>query len=89
MKLNVRALGFASALLWGGCVFMVGVANLIWAGYGVEFLQWLSSFYPGYTAHRNFGEVIIGTLYALLDGFVGGVIFAWLYNCFAKTKAQA
>ena len=87
MKLDVKALAIASGLLWGGCVFMVGVANLIWAGYGVHFLQWLSSFYPGYSAARNFGEVIIGTLYALVDGLLGGLIFAWLYNCFAKTKA--
>ena len=87
MKLDVKALAFASGLLWGGCVLMVGLANLIWAGYGVHFLQWLSSFYPGYNAGRNIGEVIIVTLYALIDGFVGGAILAWLYNCFVKTEA--
>ena len=86
MKLNVKALALASGLLWGGCVFMVGLANLIWAGYAVQFLQWLS-FYPGYNGTRSFGEVVIVTLYALLDGFAGGAIFAWLYNCFAKAKA--
>jgi hypothetical protein len=87
MKLNVKALALASGILWGGCVLMVGLANLIWGGYGVHFLQWLSSFYPGYSGARSFGEVVIATLYALVDGFVGGVVFAWLYNCFAKDKA--
>ena len=87
MKLCVKALALASGILWGGCVFCVGVANLIWGGYGVHFLQWLSSFYPGYNAGRSFGEVVIVTLYALVDGLVGGAIFAWLYNCFDRSKA--
>lgn len=85
MKLDVKALAFACAILWGGCVLLVGIANLIWAGYGGHFLAWLASFYPGYHATRSFGEVIIGTLYALVDGLIGGVIFAWLYNCCIKT----
>ena len=84
MKLNVKALAFAGAILWGGCVLLMGIANLIWAGYGVHFLEWLE-FYPGYHATRNLGEVVIVTLYALADGLIGGAIFAWLYNCFAKT----
>ncbi|MGH9607488.1 MAG: hypothetical protein ACRD3N_17500 [Terracidiphilus sp.] len=86
MKLNVKALAFAGAILWGGCVLLMGIANLIWAGYGVQFLEWLASFYPGYHATRNFGEVVIVTLYALADGLIGGAIFAWLYNCFVKTN---
>lgn len=87
MKLCVKSLALASGILWGVCVFFVGVANLIWSGYGVDFLHWLSSFYPGYNGGRSFGEVVIVTLYALLDGLAGGAIFAWLYNCFNKTKA--
>jgi hypothetical protein len=63
------------------------VANLIWAGYGVQFLHWLASFYPGYTASRNFGQVVIATLYALLDGLLGGMVFGWLYNRFDKSNA--
>jgi hypothetical protein len=27
-------------------------------------------------------SVIIGTLYALLDGAIAGLVFAWLYNMF-------
>jgi hypothetical protein len=29
--------------------------------------------------------VIVGTLYALVDGAAGGAIFAWLYNRFATS----
>jgi len=32
------------------------------------------------------GSVIIGTLYALLDGAIGGLVFAWLYNLCASRK---
>ncbi len=38
MKLDAKAFGLASGLLWGGCVLTVGLANLIRAGYGVHFL---------------------------------------------------
>jgi hypothetical protein len=26
------------------------------------------------------GSVVIGALYALVDGLIGGAIFGWLYN---------
>jgi hypothetical protein len=54
--------------------------NLVWPSYGREFLQLVASIYPGYHATPSFGQVIVGTLYALVDGAVGGAIFAWLYN---------
>ena len=34
----------------------------------------------GDDATASFGQVIIGTLCGLLDGTVGGVAVAWLYN---------
>lgn len=84
MKLDVKALACAGAILWGGCAFLMGIANLIWSGYGVQFLSWLASVYPGYHGTRSFGEVAIVTIYAILDGLIGGAILAWLYNRFAK-----
>jgi len=83
MKLNVRALAFAAALVWGIlAMLLTGLANLIWPSYGREFLQVMASVYPGYHASRSFGQAVIGTLYGLVDGAVCGVIFAWLYNMF-------
>jgi hypothetical protein len=87
MKLDVKALAFAGAIIWGGCVLLVGLANLIWAGYGVNFLEWLASFYPGYHVTRSIGEVVIVTLYALADGLCGGAVFAWIYNHFVKSAS--
>ena len=80
MKLSVKALTYASAILWGLAVLYVGIANLIWPPYGGEFLQLISSVYPGYKAVASVGNVIVGTLYAVVDGAIGGALFAWLYN---------
>jgi len=84
MKLSLRALMLTVALLWGGAVLFCGLLNLIWPTYGVAFLQMVASIYPGYHATRSLGSVVVGTLYALLDGAVCGLLFAWLYNRFAK-----
>ncbi len=70
---------------FGAGGLLVGVANLIWAGYGVHFLEWRASFYPGYHATRSFGEVDIVTLYALADGLIGGAVLGWLYNHLVKS----
>jgi hypothetical protein len=86
MKLNIKALAIACCILWGGCVFLVALLNLA-CGYGQQFLELLASWYPGYHATRNFGEVILVTVYAAADGVIGGAIFGWLYNRFAKTSA--
>ena len=84
MKLNIKALALTSAILWGLAMLVMGAANLIWANYGQQFLETMSSVYPGYHATRSIAEVIVGTLYGTVDGLVGGAVFAWLYNHFAK-----
>jgi len=83
MKFNIKALALASAILWGLAMLVMGLANLIWGSYG-QFLQIMSSVYPGYHATRSIAEVIVGTLYGAGDGLVGGAVFAWLYNQFAQ-----
>ncbi len=84
MKINVKGLAVASAILWGAAMLGMGLANLIWSGYGQQFLQTMSSVYVGYHATRSIAEVIVGTLYGAVDGLIGGAVFAWLYNQFAK-----
>ena len=61
----------------------VSSLDYLWPPYGKAFLEVMSSVYPGYKAAGTLGSVVVGTLYyALLDGAVGGVLFAWLYNTF-------
>ena len=80
MKLSIKATAASSALVWGGAVLTVGLANLIRPRYGKEFLQLLASIYPGYHARRTIGDVVVGSGYAVVDGAVGGALCAWLYN---------
>ena len=43
MKLNVKALAFASAILWGGTVFLVALINRFAPDYGLGFIRVVSS----------------------------------------------
>jgi hypothetical protein len=87
MKLSVKGLALASAILWGVAMLGMGLANLIWANYGQQFLQTMASVYVGYHATRSIAEVIVGTLYGFVDGLIGGAVLAWLYNQFVKSSA--
>jgi hypothetical protein len=81
MKLSVKGTAFAAAFAWGIlAMFLTGLANLIWPGYGQEFLRFMASVYPGYHAAPSFGQVIVGALYGVVDGAICGAVFAWLYN---------
>jgi hypothetical protein len=86
MRLNVRAFAFSAGILWALAVFITGVANLMWAGYGDAFLGIVASIYPGYHSERSFGDILVGTLYALADGTVCGLVFCWVYNLFVGKK---
>lgn len=86
-KLSIKGLAMAASVLWGASVFVVGSINLIAPSYGLSFLWFASSVYPGYKAEPSFVSVLIGTAYALLDGLITGALFAWLYNlCSAMGK---
>ena len=87
MRLNVKGLAVALGLAWGGGVFLAGVAHAVWPSYGVTFLEFTASIYPGYHV-GSLGGVIIGTLYAVLDGAVSGAVVAWLSNA-ASTRLVA
>jgi hypothetical protein len=83
MRLSVKAFTLTCGLIWGGALLVVGLCNLASPGYGEAFLRGMSSVYPGYHATRSLGDVLVGTGYGLVDGGLGGLIFAWLYNVFA------
>lgn len=89
MKLNLRALAMTAGILWALAVFLVGVLNLIWSGYGGAFLQLIASIYPGYHATGSLGDLIVGALYALVDGGICGLVFGLLYNLFVGKGSTA
>lgn len=80
MKLSVKAFALTAGILWGGWILLIGIANLVWPGYGSAMLDMARSMYPGYAGTAGFVGVVVGTLYGLVDGAVCGAVFAWLYN---------
>ena len=81
MKLNIKAAALTVSLVWGLLGMLVtAVGNLLVPGYGQGLLDVMAAVYPGYTAIPSFGQVMIGTLYGMLDGAIVGTAFAWLYN---------
>lgn len=89
MKLSLKALALTGGIMWAGLLFLTGVANLVWAGYGTAFLQVWASVYPGYDAARFISDVIVGTLYAFVDGAAVALIFGWLYNLLVGKSTNA
>jgi hypothetical protein len=79
MKLSVKSLAITAGIVWGGLIFLIGIASLISPGYGAAMLELAASLYPGYHV-GSIGSVFVGTLYAILDGVIVGAVFGWLYN---------
>ena len=84
MRLSIKGATIAGGLLWGGGLLTAGLLNLANAHYAAGFLAVMSSLYPGFQASRTSGDVIVGTLYGLVDGAFAGFFFAWLYNAFSR-----
>jgi hypothetical protein len=74
------ALGVAIGVLWAIYVFCVGIAAMF--GWGNALVEVLASLYIGYGA--SIVGAIVGAIWALVDGFVAGVIVAWIYNLIAE-----
>ena len=84
MQLSVKALALTIGILWGGAILFVGIVSFFSPGYADEFLRTVSSFYPGFDHSGSLGDLLVGTVYGLVDGAIGGVVIAWLYNFFAR-----
>jgi hypothetical protein len=79
-KLQPVPLGLAAGILWSVSVFILGLTAI--GGWGGGIVAGLGTFYIGYGP--SFVGAIIGAVWAFVDGLVGGVLLAWLYNMFAK-----
>lgn len=79
MKLNVKAFAFTLALIMGVGLFLITWWVILFTGSTGENTV-ISVVYRGY----NISAVgsLIGLAWGLVDGFIGGLIFAWLYNKF-------
>ena len=84
MTLNVRAFALACGVLWGLALFLITWWIILFDGSSDQH-TFLGLVYRGYSL-TPVGS-IIGGAWGLVDGFIGGAIFAWLYNKLAGSKS--
>jgi hypothetical protein len=77
MKLNIKAFALTCSLIWGFGLFALTWWIMAFEGPTGD-VTMIGKIYRGFSI-TPLGS-LIGLVYALADGFVGGLIFAWLYN---------
>lgn len=78
-RFHVVGLGLALGILSAVYAFILGLFAM--HGYGIDYVHLAGSIYVGYAP--TFLGSVVGAIWAFVHGFVGGVIVAWLYNCFS------
>ena len=84
MRLNLKALALSCGILWALCLFLVTLISL-GTGYADAFLGVVASVYPGYSVSAL--GLILGLIYAFVDGAIAALIFGWVYNLFVGKQA--
>lgn len=79
--LKVKAFGLALGIIWALAV--VWSIILAMMGKGLAPFNFINQFYLGWLS-PTVGGLIIGIIIGFIDGSIAGMIFAWLYNKFAK-----
>ncbi|MDF1544427.1 MAG: bacteriophage holin [bacterium] len=86
MSLNVKAMALTIGLIWGLGLFFITWWIILFDGATSE-PTIIGSVYRGYEISA-LGS-LIGLAWGLVDGAIGGAVFAWLYNytsrCFTKS----
>ena len=86
MKLDTKAFALASGLIIGLGLFLITWFIIALDGASGE-ITVISRVYRGYNI-SPLGS-LIGLIWGFCDGFIGGAVFAWLYNSLAGTpKAE-
>lgn len=86
MKLDIKAFAITCALVWGSGV-LLGTWWIILLDGPQEAAPMLADLYRGYRLTPT--GSLIGFVWALIDGLIGGAIFAWLYNKLSSRVATA
>jgi hypothetical protein len=79
-KCSPNALGIALGVLWALYVLCIGIAAMF--GWGAALVAPLASLYIGYAA--SVGGALIGAIWAFVDGYVAGIVIAYVYNWMTK-----
>jgi len=76
--LHPGKVGLSVGITFALAVFILGLAPVFFSDWGMFWVNALSTVYLGYNA--SFVGAIIGAVWAFFDGFIGGLIFAIIYN---------
>jgi len=85
MKLNLKSFSLTCGILWSVGLFLSTWWVIAFDGASHE-MTFIGRFYRGYT-FSPIGS-IIGFIWGLCDGLIGGFIFAWLYNKILSFSSQ-
>jgi len=81
MRLDIRAFAIACGVI-AAVMMLVGTWAYVLA-LGPTQWEFVAKFYKGYSVSWLGG--IVGAIYGFIDGAVGGIIFAWLYNKLSRS----
>lgn len=77
-QLNQVALGLTLGILWALGMLLMGVASMFF-GYGTEIVDMMGTVYLG-AGSGSWVAILLGGVWAFVDGFVCGFLIAWVYN---------
>jgi len=80
--LKPKAFGLACGLFWAIAVFFLAIFNQTWPK--IAALLFEAYLAPWWQASAGAAAPVVLALLAFIDGFLGGYIFAWLYDWVAK-----
>lgn len=80
-EIKPLAFGIAAGIVWGLCVFFVGLMAA-YANMAVALVDTLGSAYPGYAP--TLAGSVIGFVWAFIDAFILAFVAAWIYNLLVK-----
>ena len=81
-KLSVKGLTISFGVAWAAMMLFTGWVAML--GWGTGFVEALSSLYIGYATTWLGG--IIGAAWGFVDGAIGGLIIALIYNAMVRGK---
>jgi len=76
--------GLALGIIWGAVLGLCMVGTLTIGYPGEALYPMFAAIYPGVDVSWIGAGLL--TIFAFLDGLIGGAVFAWLYNKLAKLK---
>ena len=85
MKLSIKAFALACGLVWGIGLFVLTWWVILFDGASGDPTV-IGRVYRGYSL-SPLGS-LVGLIWGLVDGAIGGAVFAWVYNLFAPAIKQ-